>query len=565
MKALSIRNLRIGTRMSIGSLLIALIALVIGTVGILNIRSVDENYRYNYIASLNALDWVEQMSSTFERSRMNVYAVVLAESKADKEYYLEKIVERDAMVDEAVAGYRAILDEFDPDEVVTELGLLDNIAAKVEKYRLRRQMFLDDYSMDFHKQRMAFEELKDNGELRNIALEVEAAIGDLMKYNIQYGQNINSENLEKTNLTVVISMGMIAIGLSIAVIVALINARSVSRPVKELMDISERLALGDVDVSVESDSKDEIGMLMRSFARMIENIREQVRAIEKIADGDLTTTVEMRSEHDLMGRKLKELVQKLNHVISNIITASAQIATGSKQISDLSVTVSQGASEQASSVEELSATIEEIANQTKKNAASTDEINLLTKDIEASAGEGSFQMQNMLRAMDEINTSAMMINRIIKVIDDIAFQTNILALNAAVEAARAGNAGKGFAVVADEVRSLATRSATAAKETADLIEGSIDKVQEGHKITNMTAAALNKVVEGVNKASKLINDIAISTNDQATRIFQVSQGVSQISSVVQSNSAVSEESAAASEELSGQADMLRDLVSRFKI
>jgi chemotaxis methyl-accepting protein methylase len=221
--------------------------------------------------------------------------------------------------------------------------------------------------------------------------------------------------------------------------------------------------------------------------------------------------------------------------------------------------------EQASSIEELTASLEEISSQTKLNADNAGTANRLADEARTDAAQGNVHMKEMLKAMEEINESSSNISKIIKVIDDIAFQTNILALNAAVEAARAGQHGKGFAVVAEEVRNLAARSADAAKETTDLIEGSIKKTEDGTKIANDTANALAKIVDEVEKVAALVNDIANASNEQAAGINQINQGIMQVSDVVQNNSATSEESAAASEELSGHANLLKEMVGKYKL
>lgn len=347
-------------------------------------------------------------------------------------------------------------------------------------------------------------------------------------------------------------MGILSVaGVAFAVFLGIIISRAISRPINHMVEIADRLAVGDIDVNIENNSNDETGKLAKAFRTLADTIREQAHLAERMAEGDFSMAVELRSDRDVLGKALIEMIDRINDSMAKIAVSSEQVASGSKQISDSSTVLSQGATEQATSIEQLTASLEEIASQTDNNAKNANKANELTRGVKISADEGSRQMGEMLKAMEEINVSSKNINKIIKVIDDIAFQTNILALNAAVEAARAGQYGKGFAVVAEEVRTLAAKSADAAKETTELIENSISKVTEGTKIAGETSGFLSKIVKESDEVYALINDIATASNEQATGISQINQGIIQVSSVVQTNSATAEETAAASEELAG--------------
>jgi len=234
-------------------------------------------------------------------------------------------------------------------------------------------------------------------------------------------------------------------------------------------------------------------------------------------------------------------------------------------VASTSQSLSQGATEQAASIEEISSSMPEIASQTKTNAENAAEANRLAALAKNDAESGNQQMQGMLQAMTDISDSGRNISKIIKVIDEIAFQTNLLALNAAVEAARAGQHGKGFAVVAEEVRNLAARSAKAARETSELIEGSVQKTQRGTEMADLTSASLAKIVEGVSKVTDIIAEISLASNEQSQGINQTNEGLAQVDQVIQANTAAAEEGAAAAEELSSQADQMRHLVSRFRL
>lgn len=334
------------------------------------------------------------------------------------------------------------------------------------------------------------------------------------------------------------------------------------------LKLTLNVAEGDQYTKQERENFEEINQNFREAVETIEGyIRELALVLGKFADGDLTQgiTNEYRGDFAALKDSINRIVSELNRIFVEINTSAEQVAQGAQQVSVGNQAISQGATEQASSIEELSATITLIAEQTQLNAHNSAQSNEMAMAAKNAAAQGSQQMSGMLKSMEDINESSESISKIIKVIDDIAFQTNILALNAAVEAARAGVHGKGFAVVAEEVRNLAARSAQAAKETAELIEGSMKKVEAGTKIANETADALNNIVESVDETVKLGEMIAVASKEQSQGINQINQGIDQMSTVVQSNSATSQEGAASSEELSAQAALLKEKIGVFKL
>lgn len=323
---------------------------------------------------------------------------------------------------------------------------------------------------------------------------------------------------------------------------------------------------GDVD-KFHGEYRQVITGLNQALDAIMTPLNEYADIFHEMSKGNLSVYAkgQYNGEYERIKEAINHTLVSFNEVLSDINKAAEQVSTGAVQVSHSSMALSQGATEQASTIEQLTASIDEVASQTRLNAANANQSKDMADIASKNAALGNERMQTMLSAINDINNSSSDISRIIKVIDEIAFQTNILALNAAVEAARAGQYGKGFAVVAEEVRNLAARSANAAKETTVLIENSIKKAEEGTKIAQATAEALDLIIGSIEKSAGFIGEIAIASNEQANAVAQINMGVNQVSQVIQTNSATSEEGAAASEELSSQAELLKEMVKKFKL
>ena len=548
-------NLKVSVKLLIGFMTIAVIAGVIGIVGVVNISEINDADTQLYTENTLGLEYAGNADVYFQRIRVNSLKMVMLSDSEEHTDSMDKI-----------SGYIEKTNEYLTKYESETIGKDD------------RQMFDElksawqEYTSEVQGALGMIKEGKDE-EAKNQIMVNAAAITDSVQESFDklftYNSSAAKEKAESNDAaaggakaTMII---VIFIGVLVAISLGIFISQIISKPLKKMTDDAQKLALGDVNVKIEATTKDEIGNLMQAFSKMVENIREQAYATEKIAEGDMTVQVKVKSENDLMGKKLTEMININNEVLCTISAAAAQVAAGAKQVSATSQMLSQGSTEQASSIEEITASMAQVSDQTKKNAINSNQANELALAAKENALKGNSQMQEMIKAMAEINESSTSISKIIKVIDDIAFQTNILALNAAVEAARAGQHGKGFAVVADEVRNLAARSATAAKETTELIENSIKKVEAGSQIANNTGEALNEIVIGVSKAADLVGSIASASSDQASGIAQINQAISQVAQVVQTNSATAEESASASEELSSQADVMKESVSRYKL
>ncbi len=431
---------------------------------------------------------------------------------------------------------------------VVEIASRLDANSNAEAYRL----FSESYVPLFNKARDTLIKLNDDIVARISQREAEA---------------------DKTANELMVVVLLVLIGaVALTIIATLLITKSITTPIKELEHVADEMSQGRLGTQIKYQSKDELGKLADSMRYAMGMIKTYVSdityAMNEFSHNSFVLrppTQKFIGDFEPIEASIVKVATDMSDTLSQIRVAANQVSSGADQVSSGAQALAQGATEQASSVEELSASISEISHQVNQNAQNSVSANDMALQATTAITNSNEQMQKLMVAMDSINSKSHEISKIIKTIEDIAFQTNILALNAAVEAARAGSAGKGFAVVADEVRNLSGKSAEAAKNTTALIEDSVTAIADGVKLADITAKELLGAVDSVRETTSIISDITKASSDQAASISQVTIGVDQISAVVQTNSATSEQSAAASEELSSQATLLNDLISKFKL
>lgn len=556
-----IKNMKIRTRMLLSYAIIIVLCLVASVIALFMMNKISANltnfYDNNYTVTVSA--WSARRDMQYARA--DILKAMLETGEKETQTAIDNA---SAALENMRASFPVIRERFKGD-----MALMDQVETILDKAVVYRDQVFELALANRNEE--AFQVMKSGyvpllnqmaDVLEQIATQAENNAADMVK---------QGQQLQTTSMIAVIIV--IGFSIALAVILGLYISNGIRKPVEEIKQAAEKMAAGSMAVTIDYQSKDELGNLSDSIRSLVTSFRgiidDMSYCLVGLGDGDFT--VESKAAELYVGdfqqleTSLRQIIEKLSQAMGQINQSSDQVSAGSDQVSAGAQALSQGATEQASSVEELAATINEISSQVKENAQNAQQGSELAEIAGAKIEEGNRQMQEMIAAMGEISDKSSQISKIIKTIEDIAFQTNILALNAAVEAARAGTAGKGFAVVADEVRNLASKSAEASKSTAALIEGSIQAVDRGLRLVDETAKTLEEVVERAKQVVTVVDSISQASSAQALSVAQVTQGIDQISSVVQTNSATAEESAAASEELSGQAQMQKNLVAQFKL
>jgi len=561
------KNIKVSTKLLLSFGVVAALTIIVGIVSIISLSTMDKTYSGAIDNHGRPLATMALALSDIQSTAMHMRDAILY---ADNPQVLRLIeadtLEKLALFEDEIGEYSKTVSRDDMKETLTySMGVYEEVykpailciitEAKAGKLSLAEMEEHLDASM----------------EATDKMLE---GFVSIMETNKKELDQVNAGNTEMAGkiIMVFLFMGIIAAGVSVSL--GLYISNLIGKPLKPLTNFMVRasatgdLSLDEQDMETISKAihmKDEIGQLINAAAGFVGRITEIGQQLETAAHGDLTSETELLSEKDTLGISLKFLIDNLNNMFGEIHASTSQVSMGSRQVADGAQTLAQGATEQAAAIDELSGSIAEASEKTKENEHMANEAAKLAGTIMKCAEKGSKQMDEMIQAVRDINEASQSIGKIIKTIDDIAFQTNILALNAAVEAARAGQHGKGFAVVADEVRNLAAKSAEAAKDTAALIENSMEKAEYGSHIAEETAVSLAEIVSGISESNRIVETIAESSIIQSSDISQITKGIDQVAVVIQQNSATAEESAAASQEMSGQSSILEEMIGQFKL
>lgn len=555
------KDMKIKHRLIISFVVMSIAMMILSTIGSITVAVLGRTMNLHSDKVQGSVNLMSEIRTNFECAQKEMFRGLGSESES-------VIADATQSAQESAQEVRDALQELKTvylgDE--NDLTKLEEIISRADVYFLDIMTAMNDSSMDHRQTWKRVEQ-----EFSAVLDEMDAQIEAMMTLTSNYGTSTLNEMATVINITRVALPSVGALMLLVAFVLALKTTKAIVPPLEEMERAAAQMAEGKLDIQLTYKSDNECGHLAHSMREMSRTLQAYIESIDNrmydFAKGNLNTkdSVVYKGDFVGIGESIDQAATAVSRTMAQIRDASEQVASGADQVAAGANASSQGATQQASSVQELAATINEISSQVKDNAESANYAHVQVQKVSEEMTNSNQKMQDMIQAMQEITSSSNEIGKIIKTIEDIAFQTNILALNAAVEAARAGAAGKGFAVVADEVRNLASKSSEASKSTAELIERSLQAVQNGMMIADDTAQALSQTVESADQVAQSIAKISSASNDQAIAITQITQGIEQISSVVQTSSATAEQSAAASQQLSGQAVTLKRLVNGFSL
>ena len=565
------KNLKVSMKLIVSFFIIIILTVMVGVIGIIGMNNINAAKQEMYYEVTAPIPYIGKTEENLQSARVYVREMVMAamyDNQAGVDENWDKVNTRLGEMAKAADTFR---NGVNSDNV---LNIFNGAMRTYDNDLVPVVMAIHAASKSGTPEDIT--NIKENllPRCRDIAGSIIDEFENCVNYLMDYGQESYEASAAQADMLLMVVIISLALAVAIAVFLTFYISSLIAKPLSVIAEAFSQIGTRgkltfDPATTQFADAtalrKDELGDCAKGFKGIIAHMQEIEQNLGEIADGDLTTEVHALSDEDSIANSMQRTLDNLNTMFGEINSASNQVSTGSKQIADGAQSLAQGSTEQAASVEELSASIGEIAQKTKENATMAERAATLAGTIMQNAERGSTQMGDMTTAVHEINQASQSISKVIKVIDDIAFQTNILALNAAVEAARAGQHGKGFAVVAEEVRNLAAKSAEAAKDTGGLIQNSMEKAELGARIAGETAESLAEIVSGINESSQIVGDIARSSEEQALGITQINTGIDQVAQVVQQNSATAEQSAAASQQMSSQSTMLEELISQFKL